>query len=105
MNNILVELTKIIKNKKNEPVEKSYSSSLLNSGTNKCAEKFGEEAIELVVAAVNKDTENFNNEAADVLFHLLILIESKEASLQTILKVLETRMGISGHFEKGTRTN
>ena len=103
MTKVLFELEKIIKSKKEEPAKKSYTASLLKSGLNKCAEKFGEEAIELIVAAVNKDTENFNNEAADVLFHLLVLIESKETSIGAILEVLESRLGISGHFEKETR--
>ena len=56
------------------------------------------------MAAVNKDTENFNNEAADVLFHLLVLIVSKGSSIDTILDVLKGRMGISGHLEKENRT-
>ena len=104
MSNILLELNSVIKRKKDQPTNKSYTASLLKSGLNKCAEKFGEEAIELIVAAVNKDNENFNNEAADVLFHLLILIEAKESSIDTILEVLRGRMGVSGHLEKGTRT-
>ena len=103
MNNVLQELNKVIKSKKDQPENKSYTASLLKSGLNTCAEKFGEEAIELIVAAVNKDTESFNNEAADVLFHLLVLIESKDSSIATILEVLESRMGISGHLEKETR--
>ncbi len=104
MNNVLQELNDVIKSKKDQSRNKSYTASLLKSGLNKCAEKFGEEAIELIVAAVNKDTENFNNEAADVLFHLLVLIESKESSIDTILNILKGRMGISGHLEKENRT-
>ncbi len=104
MSNVLLELNKVIKSKKNQSKTKSYTADLLESGLNKCAEKFGEEAIELIVAAVNKDNENFNNEAADVLFHLLVLIESKETSINAVLKILENRMGISGHLEKETRT-
>jgi len=104
MNNVLQELNNVIKSKKDQSRNKSYTASLLKSGLNTCAEKFGEEAIELIVAAVNKDTENFNNEAADVLFHLLVLIESKESSIDTILNILKGRMGISGHLEKENRT-
>ena len=104
MNNVLQELNNIIKSKKDQSTNASYTASLLKSGLNTCAEKFGEEAIELIVAAVNKDTENFNNEAADVLFHLLVLIESKESSIDTILDILKGRMGISGHLEKENRT-
>ena len=104
MNDVLQELNKVIKSKKDQPTDKSYTASLLKSGLNTCAEKFGEEAIELIVAAVNKDTENFNNEAADVLFHLLVLIESNESSIDTILNILKGRMGISGHLEKEKRT-
>ena len=104
MNNVLQELNNVIKSKKDQSRNKSYTASLLKSGLNKCAEKFGEEAIELIVAAVNKDTANFNNEAADVLFHLLVLIESKESSIDTILDILKGRMGTSGHLEKENRT-
>ena len=104
MNNVLQELNNVIKSKKDQSRNKSYTASLLKSGLNTCAEKFGEEAIELIVAAVNKDTANFNNEAADVLFHLLVLIESKESSIDTILNILKGRMGISGHLEKENRT-
>ena len=104
MNDVLQELNNVIKSKKDQPTDKSYTASLLKSGLNTCAEKFGEEAIELIVAAVNKDTENFNNEAADVLFHLLVLIESKESSIDTILDILKGRMGTSGHLEKENRT-
>ncbi len=103
MTKILLELDRIIKSKRKELAKKSYTASLLKSGLNKCAEKFGEEAIELIVAAVNKDTENFNNEAADVLFHLLVLIELKETSIGAVLKVLESRLGVSGHIEKKAR--
>ena len=103
MTEILLELNKIIKSKRKEPAKESYTASLLKSGLNKCAEKFGEEAIELIVAAINKDTEDFDNEAADVLFHLLVLIEAKETSISAVLKVLESRLGISGHLEKKTR--
>ena len=103
MNNIISELSEVIKQRKKSNEKESYTASLLSSGLGQCAEKFGEEAIELIVAAVNKDTENFNNEAADVLFHLLVLIELKETSIGAVLKVLESRLGVSGHIEKKAR--
>ena len=103
MNKILERLDSTIQRKIAESPNNSHTAKLFNKGTEKCAEKFGEEAIELIVAAVNKDTENFNNEAADVLFHLLVLIESKETSIGAVLKVLESRLGVSGHIEKKAR--
>jgi len=103
MNNILIELSQIIKKRKNLHKKESYTSSLLTSGLEKCAEKFGEEAIELVVASLSKNKKAFNNEAADVIFHLLILIEANNSSLEKVLEVLIERKGTSGLIEKERR--
>ena len=103
MSDILFELSQIIKKRKDLPEKKSYASSLLNSGLEKCTEKFGEEAIELIVASLSKNREEFNSEAADVIFHLLILIEANNSRLEDILKVLDTRKGTSGLIEKQSR--
>ena len=103
MNNILLELSQTIKNRKNLNEKESYTSFLLTSGLEKCAEKFGEEAIELIVASLSKNSKDFNNEAADVIFHLLILIEANNSSLENVLDVLIERKGTSGFTEKERR--
>lgn len=103
MSNTLDSLSKTIKIRKDAGPEASYTSSLLRSGLEKCSEKFGEECVELIIAAVSQDLDKFNNEAADVLYHLLVLIEAKDASLTDILSVLAQRQTRSGHLEKALR--
>ncbi len=103
MNEILLNLSKIIKIRKKSRSKESYTSSLLHSGIEQCSKKFGEEAFELVIAALNEDLERFNNEAADVLYHLLVLIEAKDADLNDILALLSQRQKMSGHAEKASR--
>lgn len=103
MNDILKNLSGTIKGRKNFDDQKSYTASLLHAGIEKCSKKFSEEAIELVIAAVNEDLDRFNNEAADVVYHLLVLIESKGSHLNDVLSVLAERQGMSGHVEKESR--
>ncbi len=103
MKNILFSLGKKIKLHKDKDPKISYSASLLQSGIGKCSKKFGEESTELVIAAVSQDLDSFNEEAADVLFHLLVLIEAKNARLDEILTILTQRQKMSGHIEKATR--
>jgi phosphoribosyl-ATP pyrophosphohydrolase/phosphoribosyl-AMP cyclohydrolase len=87
----LQHLSSVIKNRKNNPDEKSYTSSLFAKGTNKVAQKVGEEAVELVIEAMDHNDELFKNEAADLLFHLLVLLEQKNISLDEVLDVLIKR--------------
>ena len=103
MNDILQKLSEVIKVRKQENSINSYSASLLNSGSERCAQKFGEEAIELIIAAAGDDLRAFNYEAADLIFHLLVLIESKNADFSEILLELERRQLMSGHEEKAAR--
>jgi phosphoribosyl-ATP pyrophosphohydrolase/phosphoribosyl-AMP cyclohydrolase len=70
-------LETIIAKRKNDPLEKSYTSSLFAKGINKIAQKVGEEAVELVIEAKDNDDNLFKNEAADLLFHYLILLQAK----------------------------
>ena len=81
----------------------SYTASLLAKGSGKAAEKFGEEAVELVVAAVSRDDAGVTAEAADVLYHLLVLLAARDVSLDAVLAELERREGTSGHHEKAAR--
>jgi phosphoribosyl-ATP pyrophosphohydrolase/phosphoribosyl-AMP cyclohydrolase len=89
--NFLFRLQQIIKDRKNAPSEKSYVTSLFNSGINKIAQKVGEEAVELVIESKDTNADLFKNEAADLLFHYLILLEAKNSSLHEIIDVLEKR--------------
>ena len=87
----LSKLQQIIKERKNNPSEKSYTASLFKDGINKIAQKVGEEATELIIEAKDNNPELFRNEAADLLFHYLILLEAKAVSLDEIIAVLEKR--------------
>jgi phosphoribosyl-ATP pyrophosphohydrolase/phosphoribosyl-AMP cyclohydrolase len=87
----LNELESIIKNRKENLSEKSYTSSLFKSGTKKIAQKLGEEAVELALASMTNDQDEQKNEAADLFFHYLVLLENLELTLEDVLIVLETR--------------
>ncbi len=87
----LDKLEKIILDRKTNPTDQSYTSSLLKKGINKIAQKVGEEAVELVIEAKDSNQELFKNEAADLLYHYLILLAAKDHTLNDIIRVLETR--------------
>jgi len=102
--NTLERLAALVHSRRSDTSGKSYTSQLLTAGTERCAKKFGEEAVEAVIAAMGNDTGALKAEAADVLYHLLVLLESRGVSLDEVLKVLEGRMGTSGLEEKASRT-
>ena len=87
----LSELEKTIEQRKNNPSEKSYTSSLFAKGINKIAQKVGEEATELVIEAKDNNDELFLNEAADLLFHFMVLIQAKNKNFDDVIKVLQNR--------------
>ena len=87
----IAELTRIIKDRKTNPTDSSYTTSLFKKGINKIAQKVGEEAVELVIEAKDNNKDLFVGEAADLLFHYLILLEAKEIPLDDILTELITR--------------
>ncbi|MBC7387741.1 MAG: bifunctional phosphoribosyl-AMP cyclohydrolase/phosphoribosyl-ATP diphosphatase HisIE [Opitutaceae bacterium] len=84
-------LSKTIKDRKIQPNDTSYTASLFKRGINKVAQKVGEEAIELVIEAKDNNKELFLGEAADLLYHYLVLLEAKDYSLEEVVKVLESR--------------
>ena len=84
-------LTQVIKERKSKPESESYTASLFAKGMNKIAQKVGEEAVELVIEAKDNNKELFLGEAADLLFHYLILLEAKEIELDEVLDVLIKR--------------
>jgi len=90
-NDFLFKLEKIIADRKNNPTETSYTSSLFKKGINKIAQKVGEEAVEIVIEAKDNNDELFKGEAADLLFHYLILLQAKGFSLQDVIAVLKQR--------------
>ncbi len=87
----LSALERIIADRKNNPTDKSYVASLFAKGINKIAQKVGEEAVETVIEAKDNDEGLFLNESADLLFHLLILLQAKGYALQDVVDVLEGR--------------
>jgi phosphoribosyl-AMP cyclohydrolase / phosphoribosyl-ATP pyrophosphohydrolase len=87
----LSELEKIIKDRKNNPTDKSYTSSLFNKGINKIAQKVGEEAVELVIEAKDNHKDLFLNEAADLIFHFLVLLREKGFELDNVVEILRER--------------
>ena len=84
-------LKNIIRQRRNSPSDASYTSSLFKKGINKVAQKVGEEAIELVIEAKDDNKDLFLGEAADLLFHYLVLLEAKDIDLDDVIKVLQTR--------------
>jgi phosphoribosyl-ATP pyrophosphohydrolase/phosphoribosyl-AMP cyclohydrolase len=89
--NFLDTLENVITERKQHPGERSYTSSLFARGINKMAQKVGEEAVELVIEAMGEDTDLFKEEAADLLFHYLILLQAKEYKLNDVIRILENR--------------
>jgi len=83
--------------------DQSYTRSLLDSGTARVAKKFGEEAFEAAIAAVEHDREGLKLEAADVLYHLLVLLQDGGVPLQDVIQELGRRTRQSGHEEKASR--
>lgn len=88
---VLAELEDVIADRRSNPTEGSYVSKLFDRGLNKIAQKVGEEAVETVIAAKDDDLEDFKNEAADLLFHYLILLQAKKVRLKDIVSVLRER--------------
>ena len=103
MNDILLKLDEVINKHKEQNKDNSYSATLLNAGVEKCAEKFGEEAVELIIACLSKENNSIVHEAADTLYHLNVLMRSKNISIKEVLEELSKREGVSGLKEKETR--
>lgn len=100
---ILADLAQNIAIKRTASPDESYTAKLLVRGTAVCAKKLGEEAVELAIASVTADKRNVTAEAADVLYHLLVLLEASGVGLADVMAELERRQGISGITEKASR--
>ncbi len=84
-------LTRVIKDRKRKTGDSSYTASLFEKGINKIAQKVGEEAVETVIEAKDNNDELFKNEVADLIFHLLVLLEAKDIELEDVIDVLRER--------------
>ncbi|WP_417243080.1 phosphoribosyl-ATP diphosphatase [Celeribacter sp.] len=103
MSDILKDLEATIATRKGADPDSSWTAKLLSKGAEKCAEKFGEESIEAIIAAVKDDRENLTYEAADVLYHLLVMLAARDVALEDVLGELARRQGMSGIAEKAGR--
>jgi phosphoribosyl-ATP pyrophosphohydrolase len=99
----LTRLAATIAARKGADPESSWTAKLLARGPEKCAEKFGEEAVEAIIEAVKGDRAKLTAEAADVLYHLLVMLTARDVTLDDVLAELERREGVSGIAEKAAR--
>ena len=100
---VLAALADEIAARKSASPDTSYTASLLAKGVEKCAKKLGEEAVETALAAVLRDTKHVTAEAADLLYHLLVLLEASDVRLAEVMNELARRQGTSGIAEKASR--
>ena len=100
---VLMRLATTIRGRRAAGADKSYTRHLLDGGPKRCAKKLGEEATETVIAALSEDDDAFRGEAADLIYHLLVLLESRDIDIAEVLAVLEGRTGMSGLQEKASR--
>jgi phosphoribosyl-ATP pyrophosphohydrolase len=101
---VLLQLAATIKSRREAAPDSSYTRQLLDAGPARCAKKLGEEAVETVIAGVGESEDALKSEAADLLYHLLVLLESRGIAIEDVLAVLEGRAGVSGLKEKADRT-
>ncbi len=99
----LADLSRRVKERAKASPEESYTRKLLDRGIGHCAKKLGEEAIETALAAVSEDRERLTSEAADLLYHLLVVLEARGVTLADVEAVLEKRTAQSGLQEKAAR--
>lgn len=102
-NDILTGLAATIHARRAGSGDKSYTRQLLEGGPKRCAKKLGEEATETVIAALAEDDTALKNEAADLIYHLLVLLEARHVDVADVLAILAGRMGTSGLDEKAAR--
>ena len=99
----IADLEQRIQERAKAPADQSYTRKLLDRGAAQCAKKFGEEAVEAVIAATAEDNERLIAEAADVLYHLLVMLHARGATLAEVEALLESRTKKSGLEEKASR--
>lgn len=99
----LDRLAATIAGRKGADPASSWTAKLLAAGPETCAKKFGEEAVEAVIEAVKGDRNRLTSEAADVLYHLLVMLAARDVTLDAVLAELDRRTGTSGIEEKAAR--
>jgi phosphoribosyl-ATP pyrophosphohydrolase len=99
----LDDLAAIVAARTGSSAEQSYTKSLLEAGPGRAAKKFGEEAVEAVIAAIEGDRTALVKESADVLYHLVVLLTARNISLEEVMAELKDRTSHSGHAEKAAR--
>ena len=104
MNKILERLDSTIEKRIAEAPNSSHTAKLFKKGPEKCAEKFGEEAVEAIIEAVKGNNKELISEAADVLFHYLVMLKSRNIKFADVLNELENRTNKSGLSEKKERS-
>ncbi|MCA3572341.1 MAG: phosphoribosyl-ATP diphosphatase [Aestuariivirga sp.] len=100
---VLAALADEIAQRKSASPDQSYTARLLSQGIEKCAKKFGEEAVETALAAVLRDKAQIAAETADLLYHLLVMLEASGVRLADVMAELARRQGMSGLAEKASR--
>ncbi|WP_096785110.1 phosphoribosyl-ATP diphosphatase [Rhodobacter sp. CZR27] len=100
---VLDRLAATVAARKGADPDSSWTAKLLAKGPEKCAEKFGEEAVEAIIEAVKGDRVRLASEAADVLYHLLVMLAARDVALADVYAELEKREGTSGIAEKAAR--
>lgn len=103
MSDILIQLAKTIEARKGADPESSWTAKLLSKGPEKAAEKFGEEAVEAIIEAVKGDKAALTREAADVIYHLMVMLAARDVALSGVLAELKRRTSQSGISEKANR--
>lgn len=100
---VLQDLAALIHSRRGDLASNSYTKELLDGGVERCCKKLGEEAFETVIAALGSDRSALKREAADLLYHLLVLLECQGVTLEEVLLELKSRTGTSGLAEKAAR--
>jgi phosphoribosyl-ATP pyrophosphohydrolase len=101
---VLARLAATIKARRTATADTSYTRQLLDAGVRRCAKKLGEEAVEVVIAGLTENDEALKAESADLLYHLLVLLEVRGLAIDDVLATLERRIGTSGIDEKASRS-
>jgi len=99
----LADLAAIVRERGRSGDPGSYTAKLIGEGVERCAKKFGEESVEAALAAVSGNGEALTAEAADVLYHLLVMLEAAGVGLETVMAELKRRTAQSGLAEKASR--
>ena len=101
--NVIKELYQVLQERKGVDGESSYVASLYEAGPEKMGRKISEEAVEVLIEGLNGDKESLKQEAADLIFHLWVLLAHYDISPADVGAVLKGRVGVSGHDEKASR--